>query len=178
MNFSPNAVLRVALSMMLGFSLISGSIAKADAPSPLPVSNPPAATSVALNTFGSLPVVVLNLTQSPINLNISTTSTSYGTGQANLGPLPLAAGLPGVYYPQSNGTTATFNNIVKPSAPVSGTSSASLMPAVTSITSSSPSSYNIVVSNNYDWMSLFTLFPSLSKPGHYYNVQYVAINNF
>lgn len=172
MLFAKNAVFKVSLPLVCALVFLSGNVVKADAPSPLPVANPPAATSVALNTYGSVPVVVLNLTQSPINLNVSTNSTSYGTA------LPLAAGLPGVYYPQSSGATSTFNNIVNPSASVNGTTSASLMPAVTSVTSSAPSTYDITVSNNYDWMSLFTLFPSWSKPGSYSNVQYVALNKF
>ena len=123
MLFAKNAVFKVSLPLVCALVFLSGNVVKADAPSPLPVANPPAATSVALNTYGSVPVVVLNLTQSPINLNVSTNSTSYGTA------LPLAAGLPGVYYPQSSGATSTFNNIVNPSASVNGTTSASLMPA-------------------------------------------------
>jgi len=172
MNFSKQAILRVALPLILVLSLISGNVAKADPPSPLPVSNPPAATAVSLNTYGSLPVVVLNLTQSPINFNISTNSTNYGS------TLPLAAGLPGVYYPQGNGATTTFNNIVNPGVAVNGTTTASLMPAVTSVTQSTASTYDITINNNYDWMSLFTVFPSWSKPGSYSNVQFVAMNKF
>jgi hypothetical protein len=172
MNFAKQTILRISLSLALALSLVSGDVAQADPPSPLPVSNPPAATSVALNTYGSLPVVVLNLTQSPINFNISTNSTNYGSA------LPLAAGLPGVYYPQSNGATTTFNNIVNPGAAVNGTTTASLMPAVTSVTPSTATTYDITVNNNYDWMSLFTVFPSWSKPASYSNVQFVAMNKF
>ncbi len=172
MYFSKQTILRIALPIALALSLVSGNVVQADPPSPLPVSNPPSATSVALNTYGSLPVVVLNLTQSPINFNVSTNSTNYGSA------LPLAAGLPGVYYPQSNGATATFNNIVNPSSAVNGTTTASLMPAVTSIAQSTASTYDITVNNNYDWMSLFTVFPSWSKPASYSNVQFVAMNKF
>ena len=172
MYFAKQTLLRIALPVALALSLVSGNVVQADPPSPLPVSNPPSATSDALNTYGSFPVVVLNLTQSPINLNISTNSANYGT------TLPLAAGLPGVYYPQSGGATATFNNIVNPSVAVNGTTTASLMPAVTSVTQSTSSTYDITVNNNYDWMSLFTVFPSWSKPGSYSNVQFVAMNKF
>ena len=77
MYFAKQTLLRIALPVALALSLVSGNVVQADPPSPLPVSNPPSATSDALNTYGSFPVVVLNLTQSPINLNISTNSANY-----------------------------------------------------------------------------------------------------
>src|SRR5665647_1520223 len=101
MQFFRTTIFRLGLSLVLALSAVSGTAAATDGAPP----TPPTATSVALNTYGSLPIVVLNLTQSPINMTISTNSGSYGAA------LPIAAGLPGVYYP-SNGTTPVFNNIV------------------------------------------------------------------
>jgi len=164
MKFSRKTILKFGLPLVLAVSAFSGSIAQADdGQSP----TPPTATSVALNTYGSLPVVVLNLTQSPINLNLSTNSSAYGQS------LPLAAGLPGVYYP-NNGSTSTFTNIVNPSTAVNGTTSASLMPISTTVAASNVTTF----SNDYSWMSLFTVFPSWTQPsGLYEYVQYVALSN-
>jgi len=146
------------LPLILLLSPFLGTVAKAEAAS---------AYSVALNTYGSLPVVVLNLTLSPININISTNSPEY-TGTV----LPLAIGLPGVYYAQNNGTTATFNNIANPSTPVNGTTSASLMPPLTIVTADN----STPVTNN-NWMSLFTVFPSWSMGRNFNHVQYVVLGD-
>jgi len=154
----------IMLSFVLVASAFSGAVAQATAASP----TPPTATAVVLNTYGSLPVIVLNLTQSPINFNLSTNSTAYGSS------LPLAAGLSGVYYP--NGTsTSTFTNVLNPSTAVdpAGVTSASLTPVAT-LTGA-----GATFSNTYGWASMFTVFPSWTQRSgiwEYEYVQYVALN--
>lgn len=157
-------IFKVVLPLILTLSAFSGAVAAANGQAP----TPPTATAVALNTYGSLPMVVLNLTQSPINMNILTNSSSYGNS------LPLAAGLPGVYY-ANGGQTATLANILAP-ATVPGVTTntiSSLNPAATA----NQTTNAIAFSNNYDWMSLFTVFPSWTPPGAYSHVQYVALSS-
>lgn len=162
MSFLRVIMPRIVLSLVLALSAFSGAVAQADGAPP----SPPTASAVALNTYGSLPVIVLNLTQSPINFNISTNSTAYGTS------LPLAAGLPGVYYP-NGGATSTFTNVMNPSVAVdpTGRNSASLTAAAT-LTGS-----NAAFSNNYGWISMFTVFPSWTQRNTYEYVQYVTMSN-
>jgi len=165
MNFSRGSIFKVVLPLVLAVSVFSSAVAEADGAPP----SPPTATAVALNTYGSLPMVVLNLTQSPINLNIWTGSSG------NFQGLPVAAGLPGVYYVNGNATT-TFSNITTPNVNggnMSNTSYSSLLPAATINTTTN----DVTPSNNYGWMSLFTVFPSWTQPGTYNYVQYVALNN-
>jgi len=76
MLFSKGTVFKVVLPLILVLSVFSGNVAQADGQSPTPATS----EFVALNTYGSLPVVVLNLTQSPINLSVSTTSPFYTSG--------------------------------------------------------------------------------------------------
>lgn len=166
MRFS-GAMVRIALSLVLALSVFSGAVAQADGQAP----TPPTATSVALNTYGSLPVVVLNLTQSPINMNLFTNSNSSNYGSS----LPVAAGLPGVYY-ANGGETTTLSNITTPTVNPGGmtnTSTSSLHPAA----STNPTTNAITFNNDYGWMSLFTVFPSWTQAGTYNFVQYVTLDN-
>jgi len=164
MNFSRASILKLVLSLGLAVSPFSGAIAQADGAPP----TPPTATAVSLNTYGSLPVVVLNLTQSCFNMSMSTTSTSYGQS------LPIAAGLPGVYY-LKNGSTPFFANILTPTINNQTTNTAwdSLQPIATI----NPTTNAATSSNSYGWMSMFTAFPSWTLPASYNNVQYVALSN-
>lgn len=155
MHFSKGAIVKVVLPLVLVLGLFSGTGAKmADAAAP--------PNSVALNTFGSLPVIVFNLTQSAVDITISTNSSFY-TSSAT--PFPLAIGLPGVYYAGGS----ALANIANPNA--ISQSNASLNPL------GSLKNNTITFSNNYDWMSLFTVFPSWTAPGSYSNMQYVALSN-
>lgn len=164
MIFSGGTMLRIALSLVLALSVFSGTVAAADGQAP----TPPTATSVALNTYGSLPVVVLNLTQSPINMNMSFNGPNgYGGG----GGLPIAAGLPGVYY-LNNNQTATFANILTPNLTPSNSGNFSLNPLA-----AVDSQNNITFSKNSGWMSMFTTFPSWTYNGMYKYVQFVKLGN-
>ena len=172
MYFSKGAIFKLVLPLVFALSIVSGEVARADNTPP----SPPTSTAVALNTVGSLPVVVLNLTQSPIDMNLNTNSAFYTNFYPM--PFPLAAGLPGVYYAvMSNGNTATFSNITSPNAIPTTYSSYSLFPVVSGVTPNSPTVDNITFSNNYDLMSLFTIFPSWTTPAAFNNVQYVTVNN-
>jgi hypothetical protein len=167
MNFSRGAMSRIALSLILALGVFFGAVAQADSTTPQ-LPSPPSSQYVVLGSYGSLPVVVLNLTQSAINFNVSTTSGAYGT------TLPLAAGLPGVYMNQG-GATAMFNNILTPNTPPNGTaSSASLIPQVVLNPSTNAIAVNPAAS--YGWMSLFTVFPSWSQPGSYNQVVYQTLS--
>ena len=75
MNFSKATVFKIVLPLVFALSLMSGSVALADNEPP----TPPTATAVELNTFGSLPVVILNLTQSTISFTMTTNSAFYTT---------------------------------------------------------------------------------------------------
>ena len=93
--------------------------------------------------------------------------------------------MPGVYLAGSNGTTPMFNNITTPGS----TANASLTPLATIAPLGSTGAKapvdpkvapidDIVFSNNFGWVSLFTVFPSWTTPAAYNNVQYVSLNNF
>ena len=155
-RFVFNRSFPIVLSLIMVTSAFSSAIAQA-------TGTPP---PVQLNTFGSLPVMVLNLTQSPINFDISTT-TNLNCGTS------LAAGLSGVYYPINNHNTSMFTNPLSPATPVSGTAaSASLLP-IASVTFGN----NIAASGNYGFGNLFVLFPSWSINGTYNYVQYVSLGD-
>jgi len=156
MRFSQAAIIKLVLSLTLSLSVFSGS----------GVSQAVPLNSVQLNTFGSLPVIVLNLTQSSFDISLSTTSTFYNNG---LTAFPLAVGLPGVYYAGSGGATPSFANIANTNA--ISQANASLNPL------GSLKNSNFTFSSNYDWMSLFTVFPSWTAPASYGNVQYQTLGN-
>jgi len=162
MNFIRATILRLGLSLLLVTSVFSGAVAQADsATTKLP--SPPTSKYVVLGSYGSLPVVVLDLTQSAINMNMTVGSMCYGTN------LPLAAGLPGVYM-NNGGSTAKFNNILTPN----DSNMASLVPQVILNTATNDITVNSAAS--YGWMSLFTLFPSWSQPGSYNQVEYQTLS--
>ncbi|MBP2627904.1 MAG: hypothetical protein H6Q68_2615 [Firmicutes bacterium] len=165
MNFSKKTILKLGLPLVLAVSAFAGTIAEAESPS---------ATAVQIQTFGTLPVMMLNLTQSPINFNITANSMGGYAG----GAIPLAAGLSGVYYPQSNGATSMFTNALTPSVAVNGNTSASLMPVATiGSSTSTPSVDNVTFTKNHSFMNMFTLFPSWSTTTDYYQVQYSSLSN-
>ena len=164
MKIPRRTLLRITLVLALALSAFAGAAAAADGQPP----TPPTATSVALNTYGSLPVMVLNLTQSPINMYMAFNSWN---GYAVGGYIPIAAGLPGTYY--LNGTqTATFANILTPNLTPSNTANFSLTPVA-----AVDSQNNITFSSNSGWMSMFTTFPSWTYNGMYKYVQYVKLGN-
>ena len=66
------SIYRIALSLVMVLAVISGGIVHADTPA----TPPPAGTAVQLQTYGVVPVMVMNLTQVPINVNISTNQAS------------------------------------------------------------------------------------------------------
>lgn len=167
MCFAQGIVFKVALPWVLALSLYSGVAAGAGNQQPMIT---PTSTYIQLNTYGVLPVVVLNLTQSPINYNVSTTTSSAYT--TNSGPgMPIAVGLSGVYYPSSGGSTTTFTNPYTPGTPVSGTSSVSLMPVATAASGSY--TYN----SQLNFMNMFTLFPSWTSAAKFDYVEYVALSD-
>ena len=165
MYFFKQTVFKVVLLLVLVLSAFSGNIAQADGQSPTPATS----QFVALNTIGSLPVVVLNLTMSPISLSVSTTSSFYNNGAS---AFPLAAGLPGVYFAGS----PAFNNITTPN----NSTLPSLNTPVTGVSANKGPNVidSISFSNSYDWMSLFTLFPSWTTPVTISKQQYVSLNDF
>src|SRR5665647_639873 len=151
MHFSKGAIFKVVLPLVLTLGLFPGAGARA-------ASATPPANSVELNTYGSLPVIVFNLTQAAVDITLSTNSSFY---TSTVTPFPLVIGLPGIYY---GGTTSALANIANSNA--ISQSNASLNPI------GSLKNKNITFSDNYDWMSLFTLFPSWTAPGSYSNMQY------
>jgi len=165
MYFFKQTVFKVVLLLVLVLSAFSGNIAQADGQPPTPATS----QFVAINTIGSLPVVVLNLTMSPISLSVSTTSSFYNNGAS---AFPLAAGLPGVYFAGS----PAFNNITTPN----NSTLPSLNTPVTGVSANKGPNVidSISFSNSYDWMSLFTLFPSWTTPVTISKQQYVSLNDF
>lgn len=147
MNCFKGAILKVVLPLVLALSAFSAATAEADAP------------AVQLQTYGTLPVMVVNLTQSPINFNVSTSQGgTYATGN-----LPIAVGLSGWYYPTNNGATALFSNATTPTITPNGVANPSLQPGALSTSSAS---------TNYGFMNSFTLFPSWTTPVQYKNTGY------
>jgi len=145
--------------LLLGLILavVSGSIAQAAAPA----SPPPAGTAVQLQTYGVLPVMVMNLTQVPINFNISTNQAAAYT-KANT---PIAIGLSGVAYPQGGGTTPWFSNPTTPTTTPSGSTNASLQP----VASASGAASN----TNFSFLNAFAMFPSWSGTVNFPGTAYV-----
>lgn len=173
MNLFRGPLFRVALPVVLALSLVSGSLAWA---------TPAAGTAMQLQTYGVLPTVVLNLTQSPINLTISNDQGSTYQSQG----FPIAAGWSGVYYPNSSGVTSQIANIMPSSTPPSPSS---LMPVVTQVAPlAQPATIKGTVTpidtvtwnKNNSYMNLFTLFPAwtLNTNGTNYSfTQWVAMSN-
>ena len=186
-RFASQCKTRLGLGMVSLFAVvcISGGCFGAVAQAASNPNLPPTAQAVTLNTYGSLPVVVLNLTQSMINMTVSTSSSAYGNG------IPLAIGYPGVYY---GSPSPIFSNILNPGATPDGNSSASLTPfaqilppasqlsPVKSATAGKTQSVtpidSIAFNNNYGFVSIFTAFPSWTSPAAFNNTQYVSLDNF
>lgn len=156
MSLSRAAILKLFLSLVLALNVFSGGTAKADAP--------PAGTAVQLQTYGTLPVMVVNLTRSAINYNVSTNQAAVYTN----GNFPIAIGLPGWYYVQGNGSTRLFSNPTTPAIPPSGATNASLQPAVETSANT--------VNANYSFMTAFNLFPSWSGSVSYNGTSYYAFS--
>lgn len=144
-------------ALVLAASVYSGTTAEAAA-------SATTSTPIQLATYGSLPVIVLNLTTSQINFDISTSYPTYYINSAGWG-LPIAAGLSGVYYPGTKGNTPTFTNPYSQGL-ASGTGLASLEP-VSGVTSTG---------SQLNFMNMFTLFPSWTGAAAINRVQYVALN--
>lgn len=160
MCFFKGNVLKVVLPLVLALSLFTGTFAEAAAVPP-----------VQLQTYGVLPVMVINLTQSPINYNISfnTAASSYSAANA-----PVAIGLHGWSYITSGNSTAMFSNPFTPNSTPSGVTNPSLNPAVYSAPGTTPV-YS--PNQNFSFVNTFALFPSwsgtVSFPGTYYSSAYV-----
>lgn len=151
MSFFKGTILKVVLPLVLALSAFSAAAGEAAAP---------AGPAVQLQTYGTLPVMVVNLTQSPINFNVYTNQAGVYTG----GNFPLAVGLSGWYYPtQEGGTTALFTNATTPTTAPSGVTNPSLQPGALSATPASA---------NYGFMNAFNLFPSWTTPVQYRNTGY------
>ncbi len=163
---------KLVVPMILAVSLVAGPAIGQAAPA--------AGTAMQLQTYGVLPTIVLNLTQSPINLTISNNQGSTYQSQG----FPIAAGWSGVYYPNSSGNTSQIANIMP-----SSTSPSSLMPVVTSVAPlSQPATIkgtvtpidSVTWNKNNSYMNLFTLFPAwtLNTAGTNYGfTQWVAMSN-
>ena len=151
------AISRIALSLVMVLAGISGGIVQADTPA----TPPPAGTAVQVQTYGVLPVMVMNLTQVPINFNVSTNqSAAYSKGN-----VPIAIGLSGVAYPQAGGTTPLFSNPTTPTAIPSGATNASLQPAAAASGAAS--------NTNFSFVNAFALFPSWSGTVNFPSTTYV-----
>ncbi len=146
-----------AVPILTAFAVISGGVVQAAAPA----SPPPAGTAVQVQTYGVLPVMVMNLTQVPINFNISTNQAAAYT-KANT---PIAIGLSGVAYPQGGGTTPLFSNPTTPTAAPSGSTNASLQP----VASASGAASN----TNFSFLNAFAMFPSWSGTVNFPGTAYV-----
>jgi len=172
MNLFRGTLFKVAVPMILAVSLVAGPVIGQAAP-------PPPKDTMQLQTYGVLPTIVLNLTQSPINLTISNNQGATYQSQG----FPIAAGWSGVYYPNSSGVTSQIANIMP------STSSSSLMPVVTSVTPLvQPATVkgtvtpidNVTWNKNNNYMNLFTLFPAwtFNTAGTNYGfTQWVAMSN-
>lgn len=164
MNFFRRTMPQIVLPLVLTLSLLLGSVSVSAAST---TSIPPTATAINLKTYGALPVMVLNLTQSNINIDISSTNPNHYTTSSGPG-LPIAIGLSGVSYLQSNGYTPTLTNPYSPGTAVNGSISASLMPVASVATAATP---------QWNFMNMFTLFPSWTGRATFNNVQYVGLTN-
>lgn len=149
---------RIYLSILiLVLAIVEGGLAQAAAPA----SPPPAGTAVQVQTYGVLPVMVMNLTQSPINFNISTNQGAAYT-KANT---PIAIGLSGVAYPQGGGATPLFSNPTTPTTIPNGATNASLQP----VASASGAASN----TNFSFLNAFAMFPSWSGTVNFPGTAYV-----
>ena len=155
--FFNGAVNKVVLSLVMVLAVILGGIAQADTPA----TPPPAGTAVQLQTYGVLPVMVMNLTQVPINFNVSTNQVAAYTK----GNVPIAIGLSGVAYPQGGGTTPLFSNPTTPTTIPSGATNASLQPAASASGTAS--------NTNFSFVNAFALFPSWSGTVNFPGTAYV-----
>ena len=171
MYLSKGIICKIVVPLALSFCLISGNSAWAA---------PADGTAIQLQTYGVLPAMVLNLTQSPINMTIS---NNQGNNYSSNG-FPIAAGWSGVYYPNGSGVTPTIANMMPASS-----SPSSLMPVVTSVAPlAQPSGIKGTVTpidtvtwnQNNSYMNLFTLFPSWTNNNgatNYGWTQWVAMSN-
>lgn len=146
-----------AVPILTALAVMSGGVTQAATPA----SPPPAGTAVQLQTYGVLPVMVMNLTQVPINFNISTNQAAAYT-RANT---PIAIGLSGVAYPQGSGTTPWFSNPTTPTITPSGLTNASLQP----VASASGAASN----TNFSFLNAFAMFPSWSGTVNFPGTAYV-----
>jgi hypothetical protein len=146
----------ILLLLILVLANVGGGVTQAAAPAP----PPPAGTAVQVQTYGVLPVMVMNLTQVPINFNISTNQAAAYT-KANT---PIAIGLSGVAYPQGGGATPLFSNPTTPTTAPSGATNASLQPAVSASGAAS--------NTNFSFLNAFAMFPSWSGTVNFPNTAY------
>ena len=157
MCFAKGFIRNFALPLAFAFAVMSGGVAQADTP-----TTPPAAgTAVQLQTYGVLPVMVMNLTQVPINFNVSTNQAAAYTK----GNVPIAIGLSGVAYPQAGGTTPLFSNPTTPTTTPNGASNASLQPVAAASGAAS--------NTNFSFVNAFALFPSWSGTVNFPGTAYV-----
>lgn len=148
----------LALIILIVSVVLSGGVAQADSPG----TPPPAGTAVQVQTYGVLPVMLMNLTQSPINFNISTNQSAAYTTKANV---PIAIGLSGVAYPQAGGATPLFSNPTTPFVLPSGATNASLQP----VAAASGAAGN----TNFSFVNAFAMFPSWSSAVNFPGTTYV-----
>ena len=105
--------------------------------------------------------MVMNLTQSPINFNVSTNqAAAYTKGNS-----PIAIGLSGVAYPQSGGTSPLFSNPTTPSIAPNDAENPSLQP----VASASGAASN----TNFSFVNAFAMFPSWSGTVNFPYTSYV-----
>lgn len=157
MCFATGVIRNFALPLVFVLVVMSSGVAQATTP-----TTPPAAgTAVQLQTYGVLPVMVMNLTQSPINFSISTNqAAAYAKGN-----VPIALGLSGVAYPQASGTTPLFSNPTTPNSSPNGATNASLQPVAAASGTTS--------NTNFSFVNAFAMFPSWSGTVNFPGTAYV-----
>jgi len=123
--------------VLMFFALIvfSGALTQSSAAAPTP-------TPIQVQTFGTLPVMVFNFTQSAITINLVPSLSNVYTSAG----FPMGVGLSGVYYVDQGTGMAPVPSLTNPR--ING-----LSPFVTN-----GNQYNA----NNDFMQMFTLFPSWS----------------
>lgn len=157
----------LVLALLLAINSFSGAAALAAAAQPNTIS----AQAIQLQTYGTLPVMIFNLTQSPINFGVSSDhSANYISGG-----YPIAIGLSGMFNPQSTGDTIAFPNVTTPFVPADGVVSASLMPAVIGTTTAGTTTY--AANSKWSFMNVFNFFPSWSGSVNYGKTQYGAFGS-
>jgi len=153
----PKSIAKIAL-MFFVLGIFPGAVTQ---PATVAAAPAPAIVPIQLQTFGALPVMVLNYTQTPINIQLYQGAQTTGYGSTYM---PIAIGLSGVtYYNDSN---PSIKNITDPS----GTK-----PTLSALPAIPPASPNTQIVSAGDYMSLFTLFPSWSVP---YTQKALGPNNF